>query len=211
MTGKTSVTTFIVGDRLPWPDDAPSSAHSGPLDVGAIYDSSSRQECFVRRISALGATLCADIVKKPGDPVAVELGNGQRPAARVVWVRRGEAGVAFNQPIDLLALINRSLVNQPAERRSMPRVEIRCPVFLRWAGRCDAVTLRNISAKGLQLQGEELPARGTFLSVFVDGLVVPAGEVVWRKDDLAGVELFEEMSWTSLVPWIRSMMRKGAP
>jgi hypothetical protein len=82
---------------------------------------------------------------------------------------------------------------------------------LRWAGRCDAVTLRNISAKGLQLQGEELPARGTFLSVFVDGLVVPAGEVVWRKDDLAGVELFEEMSWTSLVPWIRSMMRKGAP
>jgi hypothetical protein len=45
--------------------------------------------------------------------------------------------------------------------------------------------------------------------VFVEGLVVPAGEIVWRKDKLAGIELFEELSWTSIVPWLREMMRKG--
>ena len=60
--------------------------------------------------------------------------------------------------------------------------------------------MRNISAKGLQVEGEELPDRGTFLSVFVDGLVIPAGEIVWRKEKLAGIELFEELSGAGAAP-----------
>ena len=31
-----SVTTFVVGDRLPWPDDAPATEVKGPFDVGAL-------------------------------------------------------------------------------------------------------------------------------------------------------------------------------
>lgn len=204
-----SVTTFIVGDRLPWPDDAPPPPGLGPFDVGAIYDSASRQECSIRKISALGATVRVRLSKAPGDAVAVELGNGQRPAGTIAWISGGEAGVSFNQPVDLLALINRSLISQPAERRKMPRVELRCPVHIKAGGTFDRVMMRNISANGLQIEGEDLPAVGTFVSLFVDGLVVPPGEIVWRKDNLAGIELFEELSWTSIVPWIREIMRKG--
>lgn len=211
MAETSSVTTFIVGDRLPWPEDAPPPRDLGPMDAGAIYDASTRTECSIRKISAYGATLrAAELSKAPGDSVSVELGTGQRPAATVAWVRGGEAGVSFKQPVDLLALINRSLISQPAERRTMPRVEVRCPVYLKWAGRTELATLRNISSKGMQIEGPELPPRDTFLSVFIEGLVIPAGEVVWRKEDLAGIELFEELSWTSLVPWIRQMMRKDA-
>ena len=209
MAAAASVTTFIVGDRLPWPDDAPPREVLGPLDAGALYDANSRQDCLIRKISALGATVRGAVAKSPGDAVAIELSTGQRPAGTVEWVRGGEAGVAFKQPVDLLALINRSLISQPADRRTMPRIEIRCPVHLRWAGQWMPSTLRNISARGLQVQGAELPAADTFLSIAIEGLVVPAGEVVWRKDGLAGIELFEELSWTSLVPWIREMMRRG--
>jgi hypothetical protein len=92
----------------------------------------------------------------------------------------------------------------------MPRVEIRCAIHIKAGGAFDRATMRNISANGLQIEGEDLPPRGTFVSVFVEGLVVPAGEIVWRKDKLAGIELFEELSWTSIVPWLREMMRKGA-
>jgi hypothetical protein len=208
MTAAPSVTTFVVGDRLPWSDDVGPSTGSGPLDKGAIYDSASRRECSIRSISSLGATLRAELAKAPGEPVSVELSTGQRPAGIVVWARGGEAGIAFNQPVDLLALINRSLISQPAERRAMPRVDIRCAVHVRWAGTQEPAMMRDISANGLQIQGNHLPGRGTFVSVFVDGLVIPAGEVVWRKQDLAGIELFEELSWTSIVPWIREMMRK---
>jgi hypothetical protein len=50
---------------------------------------------------------------------------------------------------------------------------------------------------------------GTYVAVFVDGLNIPPGEVVWRRDKLAGIELFEELSWTSIIPWVRQMIRTG--
>lgn len=209
MASTSSVTTFMMGDGLPWPDDASPLRGSSPLEGGVIYDSSSRQGCSIRKVSALGATIRADLTNSPGDAVALELGTGQRPAGMIDWVRGGEAGIAFNQPVDVLALVNRALISQPAERRTMPRVELRCAIHLKWAGILERATLRNISATGLQVEGDELPARGTFVSLFLDRLIVPAGEVVWRKDNLAGIELFEALGWASIMPWIREMMRKG--
>jgi hypothetical protein len=203
-----SVTTFVVGDRLPWPDDPSSAAENGPLDVGVVHDAGTRHECAIHKISALGATLRGELDKLPGDDVAVELGTGQRAAGKIAWVRGGEVGVCFNQPVDVLALINRKLVSQPVERRAMPRVELRCSVYMKWAGNITPALLRNISAAGLQLEGDVLPERGTFVSVFFEGMNVPPGEVVWRKGKLAGVRLLEELSWTSIMPWIRDMVRK---
>jgi hypothetical protein len=69
--------------------------------------------------------------------------------------------------------------------------------------------MRNISSGGLQIEGEELPAIGTFVSVFIEGLNIPAGEIIWRQGKLAGIELFEELSWTSIIPWVRNAVRKS--
>jgi hypothetical protein len=44
----------------------------------------------------------------------------------------------------------------------------------------------------------------------VEGLKVPPGEVAWRKDKLAGVDLLEELSWSSIMPWIRDLVRSQA-
>src|SRR5690349_2850336 len=134
MTEPSSVTTFVVGERLPWPDDSSVPADKGPFDPGVIYDSGMRLECSIRRISSLGATLRSEVEKAPGDPVAVELGTGQRPSGTIAWASHGELGVSFDEPVDVIALINRNLLSQPGERRAMPRVEIRCGVHLKWAG-----------------------------------------------------------------------------
>jgi hypothetical protein len=208
MAEASSVTTFVVGDRLPWPDDASAPKEIGPLDAGVLYESGERQECSIRRISALGATLRGELTKAPGTDVAIELVTGQRPTGTVEWVKDGETGVRFSQPVDMLALINRNLVSQPVERRTLPRVEIRCDVYVKFAENLSPAVMRNISARGLQLEGEDLPARGTFVSVFVEGLNMPPGEVIWRRGNLAGIEVFEELSWTSIIPWIKTAMRK---
>jgi hypothetical protein len=50
----------------------------------------------------------------------------------------------------------------------------------------------------------------SFVSLFIDGLVVPAGEVVWRKGNLAGIELMDELKWSSIMPWIREVGRTSA-
>jgi hypothetical protein len=185
-------------------------AEKGPFDAAVIYRGAERTECVIRKISALGVTVGSELVAAAGEKVAVELATGQRAAGTVDWAERRELGVRFDEAIDMIALLNRKLVSQTPERRTMPRLEVRCPVHVKCGEHFFPATMRNISARGLQLEGEELPAMGTYVSVFVEGLIVPPGEVVWRRDKLAGIEVFEELSWTSIIPWVRSVVRQSA-
>ena len=210
MADTSSVTTFVMAAHLPWPDDAPPADALGALDPVALIVGGERRDCAMRKISALGTTLRGAMSEAPGSEVAIELATGQRPVGTIDWVAGGEMGICFRQPIDMLALLNRTLISQPGERRTMPRVELRCPVGMKWGGSLEAATLRNISARGLQVEGDYLPPRETFVSLFIDGLVVPAGEVMWRKGDLAGIELMEELRWSSIMPWVRETSQRTA-
>jgi hypothetical protein len=211
MARSLSLTSFVMEHRLPWAEGSSAApVGAGRFDQAVVIDAGQRSLCSIRSVSSLGATLTGEVALRQGEQLAIELITGQRPAATVEWVRSGEAGVRFKQPIDVIALINRTLINQPAERRSMPRVELRCGVRLKWGATvCDAI-LRNISARGMQLEADGLPPRGTHLCIQIDGLNLPAGEVMWRKDDLAGIQLMEEVRWTSLMPWIRNASGGGA-
>jgi PilZ domain. len=210
MTDTLSVTTVVVGDRLPWPDEPSAAAHEGPFDESAIYHSGVRHPCEIRKISALGATVASDLAPALGDRVLVDLATGQRPAGKVAWTDGSELGVRFDDSIDVIALLNRKLVSQSPDRRTMPRLEVRCLAHIKCGENFWPAMLRNISSGGVQLEGREMPATGAYVSVFVDGLNVPSGEVVWIKGELIGVELLEELSWTSIIPWVRSTIRKGA-
>lgn len=205
-----SVTTFVMGAQLPWPDDALAADALGSLDPVILHAAGQRRACAIRKISTLGTTIRGAVTQAPGEVVAIELATGQRPVGTIDWIAGGDAGIRFKQPIDMLALLNRTLVSQPGERRTMPRVELRCSVGIKWGINLAAATLRNISARGLQVEGDGLPPRDTFVSMFIDGLIVPAGEVVWSKGNLAGIELMHELSWSSIMPWIREVSRKAA-
>ena len=213
MADAQSVTTFVMDAQLPWPCDAPAADALGALDPVALWVGGERRDCAIRNISALGATVRGaagqGLDSAPGSEVLVELATGHRAAGTIDWIAGGEAGVRFRQPIDMLALLNRTLISQPGERRTMPRVELRCRVGLKWGASVEAASLRNISARGLQIEGEYLPPRETFVSMFIDGLVVPAGEVMWRKGNLGGIELMEELRWSSIMPWVREMARRS--
>jgi hypothetical protein len=210
MAEASSVTTVVVGDRLPWPSEQSGSADKGPFDASAIYHSGVRRECEIRKISALGVTIASDLVPALGDRVSVELATGQRPVGKIAWTDRGELGVRFDDAIDVIALLNRKLVSQTPERRTMPRLEVRCLAHIKCAENFWPAMLRNISSGGLQLEGSEMPAVGAYVSVFVEGLNIPAGEVLWSRGELVGIELVEELSWTSIIPWVRNSVRKSS-
>lgn len=209
MTETTSVTTVVVGDHLPWPDDS-SGFEKGPFDPAVIHYGTTRTPCVIRKISSLGVTIESTLATALGEKVSVELASGQRAHGKIAWTGRGELGVRFDESIDVLALLNRKLVSQDRERRTVPRLEVRCPVHVKCGEHFWTATLRNISARGLQIQANELPAMGTYVSLFIEGLNIPPGEIVWRKDKLAGIEIFEELNWSSLIPWVRDLVRQGA-
>jgi hypothetical protein len=210
MTDPTSVTTVVVGDRLPWPDDASARTKQGPFDESAIYHSGVRHQCEIRKISALGATVTSDLAPALGERVMIELATGQRPAGKVAWTDGGELGVRFDDSIDVIALLNRKLVSQTPERRTMPRLEVRCLAHVKSGENFCPAMLRNISSGGLQLEGRDMPRVGAYVSTFVEGLNIPSGEVIWSRGELIGIELLEELSWTSIIPWVRNTIRKGA-
>lgn len=115
--------------------------------------------------SALGATLTGEIATRQGEELALELVTGQRPTAIVEWLSGGEAGVRFKQPIDVLALIKRTLISQPAERRSMPRVELRCGARLKWGATvCDATPAEHFGAR--DAAGSRWPAAKGYICQF---------------------------------------------
>ena len=209
MTDASSVTTVVLGDRLPWPDDAWPAEEKGPFDTGAIYISGARQPCSIRKISALGVTISSDIAPALGERASVELATGQRAAGKIAWTGRDELGIRFDDSIDVIALLNRKLVSQTRERRTMPRLEVRSPVHIKSGGQFWVATLRNISARGLQIEADDLPAIGSYVSAFVEGLNIPPGEVIWRRGKLAGIEVMEELSWTSIIPWVREIGKQS--
>jgi len=139
----------------------------------------------------------------------VELATGQRPAGKIAWTDGRELGVRFDDSIDVIALLNRKLVSQTPERRTMPRLEVRCLAHVKCGENFCPAMLRNISSGGLQLEGREMPTVGAYVSIFVEGLSVPSGEVIWSRGDLIGVELLDELSWTSIIPWVRGTVRKN--
>jgi hypothetical protein len=209
MADPLTVTTYVVDHRLPWPEDGPAELLRGDFDIAAIIDGTIRRDCRIRKIAPLGATLGSPGGAPPaaGTEVAIELGTGQRRKAKVEWARGGEIGIAFQEPVDVIALINRTLVAQPVERRRMPRVELRAPVHVKWAEHLEPATLRNMSSTGMQIEGVRLPPTDTMASLFVEGLRLPACEVVWKQDKLIGVEFFEEVNWSSIIAWVREAGR----
>jgi hypothetical protein len=104
-----------------------------------------------------------------------------------------------------MALITRQLVAQPADRRQMPRVEVRTAAWLREDERFIPATIRNISAGGLQLEGDSLPRPGERVQPFVEGIGLPEGEVIWHRGNLAGIRFDRELSWQAILPWLKGL------
>lgn len=208
MTQSATATTFVLPSRLPWLD-VPASAprEEEPLDPVRLMIGGIAVDTEVQEISPLGATLRGALDLPLGAGVAAELGNGQRVDAVVAWRGEQDVGLRFTRPIDVMALITRELVAQPADRRTMPRVEVRCSAWIKEGERFIPTVIRNISAGGVQLEGGELPLAGQPIHLFLEGLGIPPGEVIWKRADLAGARFDRELSWQTILPWIKELHR----
>ena len=207
MTDAVSATTFVLPAKLPWLDGGELAAEGDAFQPTQLRVGSAALNSEIREISPLGATLRGAVDVCLGAGIAMELGNGQRVDAIVAWRGEQDVGVRFTRPVDVMALITRQLVSQPVERRTMPRVEVRCSAWLRDGERFAPVVIRNISAGGLLAEAVELPAEGERIEVFAEGISIPAGEVIWKRGELAGVRFERELSWQAILPWINELHR----
>src|SRR5688500_3781419 len=120
-------TVYSLSGEIPPLDAVVEDADASVLQPGSVVVGSIRQVCLIRKISAGGAILHADLPVEEGQRLELELETGEHLDGSIAWRRGSEFGLRFDAPIDVLPILARNLVSQLGERRRMPRVEVFCP------------------------------------------------------------------------------------
>ena len=195
-------TVYSLSGEVP-PVDVPLEADELGLWPGSLISGSVRQVCSIRKISAGGAVVHVDHHVEIGERLELELMTGEQLGGTIAWRRGSEAGLRFDEPVDVFAIIAQDIVSQPGERRRMPRVETVCSALLETAAGTELITTRDISQGGVKVDVPFDLKADERVTVTVDGLPPIQGVVRWSQDNVAGIAFLPEMRWQELMLWLR--------
>lgn len=207
--GRTPTTIFSLAHDLPTPLPQAGAAHGG-LDAGQLEHDGASHACQLCWIGPAGARLRVDGRLAEQAPALLRLEAAEPLAARTLWQEAGEAGLAFAAPVDILGLIARNLARASADRRRLPRIELRHLVGVRRGGEVEQFRTRDISQGGIGIEARGL-AVGEAVQLTFDGLRPLDGSVRWVRGSTAGVGFTEEIGWQTLLPWLRSLQLLPGP
>jgi hypothetical protein len=201
-------TLYSLGEQPPAPDERRTGQrHMTLFRVGTLLVDGRRELCLIRNISGGGMLLRAYCPLESGRPVAVELKNGQPIPARVSWIRDEQAGITFDQPIDVLALL---ASDDEGPRPRMPRIEMDAAVFVREGAATWRLTCCDVSQGGLKLTDNGLLTEDADVVVTLAGLSPRPGVVRWSAGGQAGIAFNSPLPLSELVAWLQSQRASRA-
>jgi hypothetical protein len=154
------------------------------LRVGALIIGDRRELCLIRNISAGGMMIRPYSPIAQGTPLSVELKQGDTVSGIAQWAENGLLGIAFDNPIDVVALLT-----APGEgpQPRMPRIELDCTATLPAGADIYRSHALNVSQGGICVRTREDMRIGAHVIVSIPGLPPTAGVVKWRQSDMCGV------------------------
>jgi hypothetical protein len=174
------------------------------LRVGTLIIDGRRELCLIRNISAGGVMAHVYSKLMPGQPVTVELKATQPVGGHVVWVRDAEAGIQFDNAMDVADLLANPAVLDNGWRPRTPRVEIDRMATLRAGARTYWVHARDISQSGVKVETDNPPAADTEIMVALEGLRPLAGIIRWSSDTACGIAFNQLIPFGELIDWLKS-------
>lgn len=198
-------TTYSLAASAPvQPDRREGERYLRLLRVGAIVVGGQRELCLIRNVSAGGMMIRAYSPISIGTALAVELKQGDPVTGKVQWVENGLTGVAFDQPIDVLALL------QPAgegPKPRLPRIEIDCAAWVRQESMLIRARVTNVSQGGVCLEAGSNLVVGGDVVVTLPGLTPAAGVVRWSDAGTYGVGFNRSLVLHDLVAWLQGQQQ----
>lgn len=166
------------------PDRRSDERYVSLLRVGALTLDGRRELCLIRNVSAGGMMIRPYSPIAAGTHLTVELKQGDSVSGVVQWSDKGLVGITFDEPIDVLALLN-APSGRPRPR--MPRIELSCTATLRHEKTVFRATVANISQGGICVHSPVDLEVGCDVIVSLTGLHSAAGVVKWRDGDYYGI------------------------
>jgi hypothetical protein len=187
------------------PDRRGSERFLSLLRVGAIVVNRRRELCLIRNISAGGMMIRAYSPILVGTPLSVELKQGDPVSGVVQWIEDGLTGVAFDEPIDVLALL---APPDQGPRPRLPRIEIECTAWVRQEAEVIRTQALNVSQGGVRIETTATLTIGGDVVVTLPGLTPAAGVVKWSNTDAYGIAFNRSLVLSELVQWLKEQQKE---
>jgi hypothetical protein len=204
-------TLYSLSDEPPAPAADSDRRESDRLTtlyrVGSILVETRRELSLIKNISAGGMMIRLYCPIAEGTPVTVELKSGQPISGRISWTRDHHAGVAFDQPIDVIDILS-STMDGPRPR--MPRIETNCSATVRDGANSLRVRACDISQGGVKIECETPLVRGAEVILTLPGLAPNPGIACWTDGSFAGITFNRLIPLRELVEWLK-VQRDGEP
>lgn len=196
-------TLYSLSDKAPTPDERRGGErHLTLFRVGTLRVGERRELCLIKNISAGGAMLRLYTGGLAvGQSLTVELKCGQPLMGRVAWLREPHVGLAFDGPIDVVAMLTQ---NEDGPRPRMPRIECASFVTIREGASIVRGRACDISQGGVKVECSAPFANNAEVVVTLPGLPPQPGVVRWTDDGHAGITFNRLLSLPVLIEWLRS-------
>ncbi len=198
-------TTYSMSPEPPSaPERRADERHLTLFRVGSILIDGRRELCLVKNISAGGALIRAYCALTPDLKLQIELKEEQAVSGTVTWVRGSDAGITFDESVDVVDLLKPS---GDGPRPRMPRVEVRCIAYVRQGAETNRVEVLNISQGGVSIECENPLIVAAEVTVSLPGLPPQGAAVRWADGSRYGITFHTVLPLAGLVEWLHG--RKG--
>lgn len=195
-------TLYSLSEQAPRPEERrEGERHLTLFRVGTLVISERRELCLIKNISAGGAKLrlyAGNI--KVGQRLTVELKCGQPLTGRVTWLQEPNVGLAFDTPIDVIAMLSQ---NEDGPRPRMPRIETASFCTLREGANIVRARACDISQGGLKVESATSFAANAPVVVSLPGLTPQEGVVRWIADGFVGITFNRLLPLPLLIDWLK--------
>jgi hypothetical protein len=196
-------TLYSLSGRAPEPEERrEGDRHLTLFRVGTMAVDGRRELCLIKNISAGGAMLrLYSGSMKLEQRLTVELKCGQPLTGSIAWVRDPNVGLAFDQPIDVIAMLSQS---EDGPRPRMPRIETRSFCTLREGATFVRARACDISQGGIKVETSASFTRNAEVVVSLPSLPPQPGVVRWTADGCAGITFNRLLRLPLLIEWLRA-------
>lgn len=206
MNKRVETTLYSLSEMPPHrPERRTEERYLSLLRVGALQVAGRRELCLIRNISAGGMLIRPYSAIDEGTRLSIELKHGENVAGVARWSEGGLAGIVFDKPIDVLALLSASGTET---RPRMPRIELDCSARLREDADVHRAKALNISQGGICVRTNSELSVGAQVIVSLAGLPPAGGVVRWRESDCYGIGFNRVLPVGELMSFVQDLQQE---